>query len=117
MQRGNNELGTSGFHDKFYRKNQALSRAYDIDNRDKVKSKDGKTESKTSTVACHKCKQVKLCTGTYIMETGHFDGAVSVSKNFVFFCADCAPRKKQAEVALSTKQISALLRGAKKGRV
>lgn len=109
-----NELENTGFHDRFLRKNQALSRAYDIENRDKAKAKDARGEIKPVTQACSKCKQIKPCQASYVMETGHFDGAVSVSKNLVYFCDDCSPRKKYKDNEMSKKQILALMRGAKK---
>jgi len=104
-------------HDRYLRKNLALSRAYDIDRKDKLKAKKDRGEIAPVEQTCHKCKEVKLCTSFMIMQTGTFDGAASVSKEMVYFCADCSPEKKKNEKAMSKKQINALLRGAKKGRL
>ncbi len=104
-------------HDRYLRKNLALSRAYDIDRKDKIKAKQTRGEIKHTVTKCHKCKEEKPCMPHQIMQTGTFEGAASVSKELVFFCDDCSPEKKKKDMSMSKKQIKALLRGAKKGRL
>lgn len=104
-------------HDRYLRKNMSLSRAYDMDRKDKEKAKDARGEIKHEMKACHKCKNVKPCVPHYIMETGRFEGVTSVSKEQVFICDDCNPAKKKQALQMSKQKINALLRGAKKGRI
>ena len=104
-------------HDRYLRKNLALSRAYDIERKDKLKQKQEKGEIKPIMTTCHRCKQEKPCMPFTIMETGHFEGVTSVSKELVQLCEDCYPRKKKQAAEMSKKQIKSLLRGAKKGRI
>ena len=104
-------------HDRYLRKNRALSRAYDIDKKDKLKEKAGKGELKHIVTVCHKCKQEKPCLPVSIMETGHFDGVTSVYKNLVQMCDECSRRNKKHQNEMSKKQIKSLLRGARKGRI
>ncbi len=111
------DYGSNDDHDRYLRKNQALSRAYDIDRKDKLKGKISKGEIKPVMHKCHKCKQDRLCMPFTIFETGHFDGVTSVSKEMVQLCDECRPGKKKQNAEMSKKQIKALLRGAKKGRL
>ena len=112
-----NPFDSKGDHDKYLRKNFALSRGYDIERKDRLKQKQARGEFKPVLAKCHRCKEEKLCLPYSIMETGHFDGVTSVSKEVVQLCEDCSPRKKKHPSEMSKKQISALLRGAKKGRI
>lgn len=104
-------------HDRFLRKNQSLAKAYDIQKKDKVKEKVIKGEQKPETVACYRCKKVRPCLKFSIMETGRAEGAVSVSNEYVPLCEECAPKKKKIENELNPKQVQALLRSARKGRI
>jgi hypothetical protein len=104
-------------HDRFLRKNQALSRAYEISRKDKATAKPV-TERVPVLAACYRCKQEKPTLKYHITETGRHEGAVSVSNEYVPLCEDCAPKKKKSDIPeLSRKQVSALLRGAMKGRL
>ncbi|NQY75034.1 MAG: hypothetical protein HRT90_09765 [Candidatus Margulisbacteria bacterium] len=104
-------------HDRYLRKNLALSRAFEIDKQDKQKSKTPSSVIAPVMQDCHKCKENKLCTSFMIMQTITLDGSASVSKERVYFCLDCSPDKKKKDKQMSKKQINALLRGAKKGRL
>jgi len=105
-------------HDRFLRKNQALSRAYEISRKDKTKEKTVSGERVPVLAACHRCKQEKLTLKYHITETGRHDGAVSVSNEYVPLCEGCAPKKKKSDTPeMSRKQVSAMLRGAMKGRL
>jgi hypothetical protein len=104
-------------HERFLRKNLALSKAYEIDKKDKFKDKIVKGEVKPEMVACYRCKKVRPCLKHSIMETGKAEGAVSVSNEYVPLCDECAPKRKKNPLELNSKQISSLLRGAKKGRI
>lgn len=104
-------------HDRFLRKNNSLSRAYEISRKDKVKEKAAGGERVPVLATCHRCKQEKLTLKFHITETGRHEGAVSVSNEYVPLCEDCAPKRKKVENELSKKQISSLLRGAMKGRL
>ena len=104
-------------HERFLRKNLALSKAYEIDKKDKFKDKVVKGEVKPETVACYRCKKIRPCLKHSIMETGKSEGAVSVSNEYVPLCEECAPKRKKNPLELNSKQISSLLRGAKKGRI
>jgi hypothetical protein len=104
-------------HDKYLRKNLALSRGYDIERKDKLKQKQAKGEIKPILAKCHRCKLERLCLPFSIMETGHFDGVTSVSKEVVQLCEECSPRKKKHPSEMSKKQIKSLLRGARRGRI
>ncbi len=104
-------------HDRFLRKNQSLAKAYDIQKKDKVKEKIVKGEVKPELVACYRCKKVRPCLKYSIMETGRAEGAVSVSNEYVPLCEECAPKKKKVENELNPKQVKALLRGARRGRI
>jgi hypothetical protein len=104
-------------HDRFLRKNNSLSRAYEISRKDKVKEKVAGGERVPVLATCHRCKQEKLTLKFHITETGRSEGAVSVSNEYVPLCEDCAPKKKKVENELSKKQINSLLRGAMKGRL
>ncbi len=104
-------------HERFLRKNQALSRAYEISKKDTVKEKIEKGEQKPVMVACYRCKKERPCLKHHITETGRAEGAVSVSNEYVPLCEECAPKRKKNPNELSAKQISSLLRGAKRGRV
>lgn len=103
-------------HDRFLRKNQALSKAYEISRKDRYKEKMAKGEAKPELVACYRCKKERPCLRYPIMETGRSEGAVSVSNEYVPLCEECAPKKKRAENELKPDQIRSLMRGAKKGR-
>ena len=104
-------------HDRFLRKNQSLAKAYDIQKKDKVKEKIVKGEVKPELVACYRCKKVRPCLKYSIMETGRAEGAVSVSNEYVPLCEEWAPKKKKVENELNPKQVKALLRGARRGRI
>ncbi len=104
-------------HSRFLRKNLALSKAYEISKKDKFKEKVDKGEIKPETVACYRCKKVRPCLKYSIMETGRAEGAVSVSNEYVPLCEECAPKKKKIENELNPKQVQALLRSARKGRI
>jgi hypothetical protein len=104
-------------HARFLRKNQALSKAYEISKKDKFKDKLVKGEIKPELVACYRCKKIRPCLKFSIMETGRAEGAVSVSNEYVPLCEECAPKKKKDPNELNSKQISSLLRGARKGRI
>ncbi len=103
-------------HERYLKKNLALSRAYDIERKDKLRDKRDKGELKPIIGLCHKCKQEKACLPYKIMETGHFDGVTSVSNDVLQLCENCAPKKKLSP-EVSKKQIKALLRGARRGRL
>jgi len=104
-------------HSRFLRKNLALSKAYEIERKDKFKTKMVKGEVKPETVACYRCKKIRPCLKYSIMETGRAEGAVSVSNEYVPLCEECAPKKKKDVNELSPKQINSLLRGARHGRL
>ena len=104
-------------HDRFLRKNQSLSRAYEISKKDKVKDKIVRGEQQPVLTICYRCKKERPCLKYHITETGRAEGAVSVSNEYVPLCEECAPKKKKSADELSAKQISSLLRGARHGRV
>jgi hypothetical protein len=104
-------------HQRFLRKNLALSKAYEIEKKDKFKGKVERGEVKPETVACYRCKKLRPCLKFGIMETGRAEGAVSVSNEYVPLCEECAPKRKKDPNELNSKQISSLLRGAKRGRL
>jgi hypothetical protein len=104
-------------HDRFLRKNQSLSRAYEISRKDKVKDKVAGGERIPVLAVCYRCKLEKPTLKYHITETGRSEGAVSVSNEYVPLCEDCAPKRKKNAAELSPKQISSLLRGAMKGRL
>ncbi len=106
-------------HDRFTRKNASLSRAWELEKKDKYKEKLAKGEIKPETVACYKCKKLRPCLKYTIMETtsGKFEGVVSVSNEMVPLCEECSPRKMRKENQLDSKQIKSLLKGAKRGRL
>lgn len=104
-------------HDRFLRKNQALSRAFEISRKDKVKEKVVKGEQQPVLVACYRCSKVRPCLKHPIMETGRAEGAVSVSNEYVPLCEECAPKRKKSQDELSPKQVQSLLRSAKRGRL
>ena len=110
-------MADNDYHDRYLRKNQALSKAYEIQKKDKFKEKVVKGEIKPETVACYRCKKIRPCLKFSIMETGRAEGAVSVSNEFVPLCEECAPKKKKIENELNPKQISSLMKGFKKGRI
>lgn len=103
-------------HDRFHRKNLSLSKAYEIDKKDKFKDKVIKGEVKPEVVACYRCKKVRPCTKHSIMETGRAEGAVSVSNEWVPLCEECAPKRKKDPNEMNQKQAKSLLKGLKKGR-
>jgi len=104
-------------HDRFLRKNQSLSRAYEISRKDKVKDKVTKGEQKPVLAICYRCKKEKLCLKYHIAETGRHEGAVSVSNEYVPLCEEDAPKRKKNPDELSAKQIASLLRGARHGKI
>ena len=104
-------------HDRFLRKNQALSKAYEIARKDRVKEKVVKGEVKPEMMTCYRCKKMRPCLRFSIMETGRAEGAVSVSNEYVPLCEECAPKRKKNPLELNPKQIHSLLRGAMKGRI
>ena len=104
-------------HDRYLRKNQALSKAYEIQKKDRTKEKMVKGEIKPETVACYRCKKIRPCLKFGIMETGRSEGAVSVSNEYVPLCEECQPKKKKDPSELNSAQVKSLLRGAKKGRI
>ena len=104
-------------HSRFLRKSLTLAKAYNIEKKDKFKEKVVKGEIKPETVVCYRCKKVRPCLKFSIMETGRAEGAVSVSNEYVPLCEECAPKKKKVENELNPKQVQALLRSARKGRI
>lgn len=104
-------------HSRFLRKNLALSKAYEIEKKDKYKDKFVRGEVKPDTVACYRCKKIRPCLKYSIMETGRAEGAVSVSNEYVPLCDECKPKRKKDVNELSPKQISSLLRGARRGKI
>lgn len=110
-------MADNDYHDRYLRKNQALSKAYEIQKKDKFKEKVVKGEIKPETVACYRCKKIRPCLKFSIMETGRAEGAVSVSNEYVPLCEECAPKKKKNPDELNAQQVKSLLRGARKGRI
>jgi hypothetical protein len=110
-------MADTDFHDRFHRKNMALSKAFEIQKKDRFKEKVVKGEIKPETVACYRCKKIRPCLKFSIMETGRAEGAVSVSNEYVPLCEECAPKKKKDVNELTPSQVKSLLRGAKKGRL
>lgn len=110
-------MADNDYHDRYLRKNQALSKAYEIQKKDRTKEKIVKGEIKPETVACYRCKKIRPCLKFGIFETGRAEGAVSVSNEFVPLCEECAPKKKKDPSELNQQQVKSLLRGAKKGRI
>jgi hypothetical protein len=104
-------------HDRYLRKSQALSRAFEISKKDKVKEKVVKGEQLPVLVACYRCSKVRPCLKHPITETGRAEGAVSVSNEYVPLCEECAPKRKKSQEELSQKQVQALLKSAKRGRL
>lgn len=104
-------------HDRFLRKNQALSRAWEIDRKDRYKEKVAKGEAKAEDTACYKCKKVRPCLKYPMLETGWHEGAVSVSNELVFLCEECSPKRKKGQNQMTQKQIKSMLRGARRGRI
>ena len=104
-------------HDRFLRKNQALSRAYEISRKDRVKEKIVRGEQLPVLMICYRCKKERPCLKHHIAETGRAEGAVSVSNEYVPLCEECAPKRKKSANELSPKQITSLLRGAIHGRI
>jgi len=104
-------------HDRFLRKNQALSRAYEISRKDKVKEKIVRGEQAPVVTICYRCKKERPTLKHHIAETGRSEGAVSVSNEYVPLCEECAPKRKKSAEELSPKQILSLLRGARRGRI
>jgi hypothetical protein len=110
-------MADNDYHDRYLRKNQALSKAYEIQKKDKFKEKVVKGEIKPETVACYRCKKIRPCLKFSIMETGRAEGAVSVSNEYVPLCEECAPKKKKDPSELNAQQVKSLLKGARKGRI
>ena len=110
-------MADNDYHDRYLRKNLALSKAYEIQKKDKFKEKVVKGEIKPETVACYRCKKIRPCLKFSIMETGRAEGAVSVSNEYVPLCEECAPKKKKDPSELNAQQVKSLLRGARKGRI
>ena len=104
-------------HDRFLRKNQALSRAYEIARKDKIKDKVVRGVQAPVVTACYRCKKERPTLKYHIAETGRAEGAVSVSNEYVPLCEECAPKRKKSAEELSPKQIQSLLRGARRGRI
>lgn len=104
-------------HDRYLRKSQALSRAFEISRKDKVKEKIVKGEQKPELVACYRCSKVRPCLKYPITETGRAEGVVSVSNEYVPLCEECSPKRKKTQDELSPKQVQALLRSARHGRL
>jgi len=109
------EAGDS--HDRYLRKSQALSRAFEISRKDKVKEKIVRGEQQPVLTACYRCSKVRPTLKYPITETGRAEGVVSVSNEFVPLCEECAPKKKKSADELSPKQVQALLRSARRGRL
>ena len=110
-------MAENDYHDRYLRKNLALSKAYEIQKKDKFKEKVVRGEIKPETVACYLCKKIRPCLKFSIMETGRAEGAVSVSNEYVPLCEECAPKKKKDPMELNQQQVKSLLKGAKKGRI
>ncbi len=104
-------------HDRYLRKAQSLSRAFELSRKDKVKEKITRGEQQPVMVACYRCSKVRLCLKHPITETGRAEGAVSVSNEFVPLCEECAPKRKKSQDELTPKQVQALLRSARRGRL
>lgn len=110
-------MADNDHHDRYLRKNLALSKAYEIQKKDRFKEKVVKGEIKPETVACYRCKKIRPCLKFSIMETGRAEGAVSVSNEYVPLCEECAPKKKKDPMELNQQQVKSLLKGAMKGRI
>lgn len=110
-------MAEEDLHDRFLRKNNSLSRAYEISRKDKIKEKTSGGERVPVLATCYRCKQEKPTLKYHVTETGRHEGAISVSNEYVPLCEDCAPKRKKVENEMTPKQISSLLRGAMKGRL
>ena len=104
-------------HDRYLRKSQALSRAFEISRKDKAKERIVSGEQKPIEVACYRCKKVRPTLRYAITETGRAEGVVSVSNEYVPLCEECAPKKKKVANEMTPKQVQALLRNARHGRL
>ncbi len=111
---------SSDRHEGFLRKNNALSMAYEMDKKDKYMEdvKSGKIKKKD--MKCEKCGKVAPVKRYSLSNTDRLEGVASFSIKNEFLCADCAPIsavKKDRKENKSPKQIKAMLKGLKKGRL
>ncbi|MGL1901749.1 MAG: hypothetical protein OCC49_06410 [Fibrobacterales bacterium] len=106
-------------HESFLRKNNALSMAYEMDKKDKYLEdvKSGKIKKKTT---CEKCGKEAPVKRYSLPSTDRLEGSASFSIKNEFLCEACAPIavvKKDRQENKSPKEIKAMLRGLKKGRL
>jgi hypothetical protein len=103
-------------HDNFVGKNAALSRAYELDRMDKIKTKvsagSGHIEGE-----CEVCKKKGLVTTYRMPRTDRNEGVASFGYESKKLCDDCKPKPKKETPTLDKKAIRSLMRGAKKGRI
>jgi len=100
-------------HEQFAGKNAALSRAWEMDQRDKSKQNEKPKGPRIG--MCDGCLKEKEVTPLRQPQTDRGDGATSFGFTTKFFCKDCKPQTTKKPVVPDDKQIRSMLKGARKG--
>ena len=103
-------------HEGYLRKNAALSRAYELDKKDKVQESFDKGSIKHVVMECSKCKKEKPTLKYRMAQTNRAEGAASFSYEDMLLCDDCSPKSKNKS-PMNTQKINSMLKNAKRGRL
>jgi hypothetical protein len=101
-------------HDMFVAKNRSLATAEDVGRRDEEIAKKGVSTIKNTGGSCFTCKMKQGCSEFKANRSGRSSGVVSFGGDQKFACDRFVPAPSQNR-SMSSQQIKALLKNAKKG--
>ena len=106
---------TDDRHENYLRKNSSLSRAWELEQKDKYLDKAQKGEAKHTVAICNQCKKEKPTLMYRMAQTNRAEGSASFGIDLIPLCDDCKPKKK--DHSLNKSQIKGMLKQAKRGRI
>jgi len=106
-------------HDRFLLKNKSLAEGYQLAKlQNKIEENLGGTLDKSKESSCFNCRKKNKCLEFKSKSSSGSAGAVSIGADTVFICAKYEPFLQSKEnKGVSQKQISNMLKLAKKGRL
>lgn len=100
-------------HDRFVGQNAALSRAYELDHKEKVKDKIAQGGAQ-KVGKCDQCGKESPLVGYRNSQTDRTEGAASFGFVVKYLCENCKPLPKESKNSLNPKAIKSMLKGAKR---